>query len=164
MGSRSALPQPWDAPPVGATRQRCCLRVTEGTHAARHHLAAHPRHMRSVRRQPSHTRCMPARWYHHTRVLCAPATHRHRPSCTRSIEYSKAVVLQVQSATDARRYQLVQWVVCVVRACARHTCAYIDPSSPGARRLLCDARTPGGHCHAVGHNARVRGHICCTPP
>ena len=160
---RNALPKPRDALPVGVTRQPCCQQLKEGTHAARHHHAPPPRHMRSVRRQPSHARCTPARWHHHTRALCAPATHRHRSSCTRSIEYSKAAVLQVQSAAGARKYQLVQWVVRAARAGARHTCALRKTSNRGARRLSCDARTPGRHARALGHDVRVRGCTCCTP-
>ena len=160
---RNALPKPRDALPVGVTRQPCCQQLKEGTHAARHHHAPPPRHMRSVRRQPAHALCTPARWHDHTRALCALATHRHRSSCTRSIEYSKAVVLHVQSAAGARKYQLMLWVVRAARAGARHTCAWCKRSSRGAHRLCCVARTRDRHARALGHDMEVRGHMCCTP-
>ena len=99
-------PMPRIALRVGATRQPCRLRLTDGTHTALHRLAPRPRHMRERPRQPTRTRCTVPRSHRHAHALHASAARRHRASCTRSNEYSKASMLQVQSAADARRCQL----------------------------------------------------------
>ena len=146
---------------VGATRQPCRLRLTDGTHTALHRLAPRPRHMRERPRQPTRTRCTVPRSHRHARALRASAVHRNRASCTRSNEYSKASMLQVQSAADARRCQLgCGWCVSA-RVVARPTLARCQTSSCGARRLACDARTPGRHSRALGHDARVRRLMNC---
>ena len=157
-------PLPRIAPRVGATRQPCRLRLTDGTHTAPHRLAPRPRHTRERPRQTARTRCAVPRSHRHARALRASVARRHRASCTGSIERSKPVVLRVLSVARARSCQLGSGWCVWRRAVARPTCAYHDPSIHSARRLLRDAGTPGGHCHAVGHNGRVRGRICCTPP
>ena len=150
------------APRVGATRKAYRLRLTDGTHTARHRLAPHPRHMRERPRQPTHTHRTPRRSHCHTRALDASAKRRHPSSCTRSIERSKPVVLGVLSATRARMCQLGSGG-CVRRdAVARPTCSLKWRPIHGACRLSCDARTPGGQSRAVGHDARSRGHMCCV--
>ena len=50
-------PLPRIAPRVGATRQPCRLRLTDGTHTAPHRLAPRPRHTRERPRQTARTRC-----------------------------------------------------------------------------------------------------------
>ena len=102
-------PMPRIAPRVGATRQPCRLRLTDGTHTARHRLAPHPRHTRERPRQPTRTRCTVPRSHCHARALRASVARRHRASCTGSIERSKPVVLRVCSLRHERA--VVSWAV-----------------------------------------------------
>ena len=149
------------APRVGATRQPCRLRLTDGTHTAPHRLAPHPRHMRERPRQPTRTRCTVPGSHGHARALRASVARRHRASCTGSIERSKPVVLRVLSVARARSCQLGSGWCVLARAVARPTLAPCQTSSRGARRLACDARTPGRHSRALGHDVRARRLMCC---
>ena len=157
------LLQPRNPPRVGATRQGCCLRLTDSAYAARHHLVPHTRHTQESAATHKQARCAHRRGDTTTRALSAclprastgPASpgrsNARRRSCSGCyLPHAREVV------SPCRAVAAAYGATCG----AAHLCMMLDVDP------LCSP-TPVRRSHrgrslsCSWHDVRVRRHMMC---